>query len=92
MSYQLVDADGYVADIATTSGLAALQQWAVSLEGAVNLKGFLGMGAALMTEELVAEVDALELPVDPVVRKTFLGLREALHNCDVVAIISNGLE
>ena len=92
MTYQLYDAQGYVGDLATTTGLQELREFVDSQSGAENIKGFLDKGAALVTDELIEELGKLPLAAaTKEVKGTVDTLRQLILLCDVVAIINDGL-
>ena len=92
MTYQLYDAEGYVGDLATTTGLQEMQEFVEEQPGARNVKGFLEKGAALVTDELIEELQGLSLEgASAEVRSSRSTLQQLVLLCDTVAIVSDGL-
>lgn len=92
MSWQLYDVNGYVADLATNSALVAMCEWAEANKDSMpNLSGFLTLGAALITVDLMDELADIILPNDAQLAATVVELIENVTECNTVAIISNGL-
>lgn len=89
MSYQLYDVNGYVGDLATTSGLQELREFVEKTDNEVVF-AFLRIGAGLMTKELIDGIKNLK-PREANVRETVENLAKMIGSCRLIAIISDGL-
>lgn len=91
MSYSLYDTKGYVDDLATTTGLRELAEFARA-NGDRHVIAFFDLGASLITDEFVSGLVALSKKKgDPLVKNTLDDLIEAVGRCNLVAIISDGV-
>ena len=93
MSYYVADADGFVADLATNAGLAALYAF-VRREGAATALGDLPrQGFSDRPEALALDCERLLLEgrgLLPDVADTLRGLIVAAHKARGILIVSNG--
>ncbi len=92
MSFSIYDVNGFVGDFATTTGLSELSRFIEEQEGQSmeDAKGFLQMGGALITNDLI-DGFRIAAPRKDTIRETVTNLVELLEKCDTVAIISDGL-
>ena len=89
MSYCLYDSEGYVADLATITGLRNLRK-EVDNAGSPQLRILLNSGTVDVSEELMNEIDAIEAE-DPETKKTISDLKELAGKCKDVLIITDGM-
>jgi len=87
VSYYAIDAEGYVADIASLGGWRAFRAWA---EGQADpIKQFAAEGRTDDPQALYEALDAV-VAEDPAVETTRAGLAEAALIADEVLIMTDG--
>jgi len=91
VSYHLCDANGFLDLACTTEGLGQLHEEVFASEGFPLLKDFLEMGACLITDQLLEEIDSFKAQ-DKYVQNTVKGLRRNIRKADLIIIITNGEE
>jgi len=94
MSYQLYDADGYVGDLATTSGLKELREFLDEDGQHPRLSELVRDGslelAAEIKAEILAEIRTIDAGAD--VASMLDNLAVLLRESEGIIIISDGLE
>lgn len=90
MSYQLYDVNGYLGDMATTTGLRDLREF-IETKGNKATKGLMELGSSLITDDLIAGLKAL-VPEDAEVRTTLKNLVSMVNKAELVVIINNGID
>ena len=89
MSYTIYDSNGYLGDFCTNTGLSELYNYAEK-SNLPRTKGFIEMGAALITEKWEKELqDAM--PKDKNIKSTIDTLRTYLFKGNLVIILKDGI-
>lgn len=88
MSWYLFDADGYLGDFASISGLQQLSEYAENVAG---LCSFLDNGWAMQTD-LKNALENAPKPSNVAVDATLVNLKSLVENADEIVIISDGFE
>jgi hypothetical protein len=91
MSYQLYDANGYVADLATGKGLLELLEF---LKAQVDLPLITELTQELsisIDARFLEEIDKLPTPEAQSLKDTLAGFIENAKKCDEVLIIGDGI-
>lgn len=90
MSYQLYDVNGYVGDLATTTGLQDLSDF-IMKKGTKAPKGLMELGSSLITTDLVNGLKMLA-PEEASVKTTLKNLVSMVNKAELVVIINNGID
>ena len=92
MGYYLYDSKGFVGDLGSAGTLKKFDAW-VQGNGGPWLKGLLAEGTALVFDDFRTELQAMGLPESPAYLRAFAeNIFDLIPKCDVIAIISEGLE
>lgn len=90
MSYQLYDVNGYVADLATGSGLMELLEYLREQDN----PGLRELGGALATEatsETIQAIQDIPSPESKTLKSTLDGLKLNAPKCREIIIIGDGM-
>ncbi len=91
MSYQIYDASGYVADLASNRGCWDLIKYLQAQEDETIAKFGRQLWIAL-TEENITKIKEIPEPEEKSIATTIEGLKKEVDNCDEILIIGDGTE